>query len=195
MKKKRIVHVIAGANGSGKTTFAMRYLPKMAACRNFVNADLIASGLSPLNVGAGAMQAGRLFLQRIEEEIRNKRDFAFETTLSGRRLRGLFNRLREKGYRIRLYFLWISTVDLALKRVSDRVRMGGHSVPARVVRRRYGRGIQNLFKIYARLADYCAIFDNSSTSPVLICEYIRGREHIVRASSFDDIRRHAEGIS
>jgi len=187
--------VIAGANGSGKTTFAMRYLPRMAGCRNFVNADLIASGLSPLNVDAGAMRAGKLFLQRIEEEIRSKRDFAFETTLSGRRLQRLFNRLRNKGYRIRLYFLWISTVELALKRVSDRVRMGGHSVPARVIRRRYGRGIQNLFKIHVHLADYCAIFDNSSTEPVLICEYIKGRERIVRSSLFDDIRKRAEGIS
>jgi predicted ABC-type ATPase len=114
MKKRPNVYVIAGPNGTGKTTFATQFLPKIADCRNFINADLIAKGLSPFNVDAAAMQAGRLFLGGIQEQVRRSADFGFETTLSGKGYVKLFRDLRHEGYHIHLYFLWIPGLSLAI---------------------------------------------------------------------------------
>jgi len=187
MKTKPVVYVIAGPNGAGKTTFATRYLPKIADCRNFINADLIAKGLSPFNVDAAAMQAGRLFLGSILEHVRRGTGFGFETTLSGVGYVRLFKNLRLKGYAIHLYFLWIPGVPLALKRIADRVRLGGHSVPADVVRRRYDKGLRNLFDPYMGLVDYCAVFDNSSNEPRLVFERSQGRDRIIQPEIYTGI--------
>ncbi len=179
MKTKPVVYVIAGPNGSGKTTFATQYLPKIADCRNFINADLIAKGLSPFNVDAAAIQAGRLFMGSIREQVRRGTGFGFETTLFGMGYIRLFKELRHKGYEIRLYFLWIPGIPLALKRIADRVRLGGHNIPAEVARRRYDKGLRNLFDIYMYLVDYCAIFDNSSSTPRLVFERSPGKDSII----------------
>jgi predicted ABC-type ATPase len=200
MKSKRsestkpTAYIIAGSNGSGKTTFAMRFLPQIAGCRNFINVDLIAKGLSPFNVEAVEVQAGRLFLERIHEQIERRVDFAFESTLSGLGYIGLFRELREKGFQIHLYFLWIPNILLALKRIADRVRLGGHNVLPDVVRRRYGKGLKNLFNMYMSMTDYCAIFDNSSTNPELVFERIGKRENILFPNLFREIQKQAETI-
>jgi predicted ABC-type ATPase len=168
MSSHPIVFVIAGPNGAGKTTFAVEFLPKLAGCRDFVNADLIARGISPLDVDAGAIEAGRIFLRQIRARIAAGRSFAFETTLSGLAYVRLITAMRQKGYQVRLYYLWIPNIQLTLKRIAERVRRGGHAIPSDTVRRRYGKGLSNLFRRYLALADYAAIFDNSSTQPVLV---------------------------
>ncbi len=192
MKKRPVVYVIAGPNGTGKTTFANQFLPKIADCRNFINADLIAKGLSPFNVDAAAMQAGRLFLGSIQENVRRGVDFGFETTLSGKGCVKLFKDLRGRGYRLHLYFLWIPGLSLALKRIADRVRMGGHAVPADVVRRRFGKGLKNLFNPFMNLVDYCAIFDNSSAEPRLVFEMSEGQDHVIKPEIYDIIVKMSE---
>lgn len=187
MKKRSVVYVIAGPNGTGKTTFATRFLPEIADCRNFINADLIAKGLSPFNVDAAAMQAGRLFLENIREQVRRGADFGFETTLSGLGYIKLFEELKRKDYVLNLYYLWIPGVPLALKRIADRVRLGGHNVPSEIVRRRFAKGLNNLFEIYMELVDYCAIFDNSSTFPRMAFERSGGKEDIILPEIYDRI--------
>ncbi|NWF54373.1 MAG: zeta toxin family protein, partial [Syntrophaceae bacterium] len=163
-------YIISGPNGAGKTTFALEFLPNIVGCHNFINADLIARGLSPLNIEAAAIEAGRLFLRQIRAYISTGSDFGFETTLSGTAHVRLIYDMRRAGYAIRLYYLWLPTVQLALKRIAERVRRGGHHIPPDVVKRRFGRGLANLFHRYLSLVDYCAIFDNSSASPVLVYE-------------------------
>ena len=185
-------YIIAGPNGAGKTTFAMEFLPKIAGCRNFVNADLIARGLSPLNVDAAAMDAGRLFLRQVRNQITSGNDFAFETTLSGLAYVRLLKEMKRQGYELRLYYLWIPSLELALKRIAERVRRGGHDIPANVVRRRYGKGLINLFRRYMALVDYCAIFDNSSTVPTLVYERCGKIERIIVGTIFEKMLRLME---
>jgi predicted ABC-type ATPase len=159
------VYVVAGPNGAGKSTFARLFLPDYADCREFVNADLIAAGLSPFNPEGQAIQAGRLMLERIEALARQKIDFGFETTLAGRSWMPLLHKLREQGYRLNMFFLWLSSAELAVSRVEERVRAGGHSVPEAVIRRRFVRGIRNFLDIYQQTVDGWLICDNSDAEP------------------------------
>lgn len=191
MKPRSICYIIAGPNGAGKTTFAMEFLPHIAGCRNFINADLLARGLSPLNVDAAAMEAGRLFLRQIRAQMQARRDFAFETTLSGLAYVRLMRIMREEGYAIRLYYLWIPSVALTIRRIAERVKRGGHDIPAEVARRRYRKGLANLFAHYLPLADYCAIFDNSSAAPVLVYERNGMTERLNHPDTFDKIQKQA----
>jgi len=160
--------VIAGPNGSGKTTFAREYLARNAHVINFVNADLIASGLSPLAPERAAVMAARLTLAEIDRLARERQDFAFESTLSGRgyvrRLKGL----KRAGYHIEIVFLRVASSGLVLKRISARVRQGGHSVPKADVLRRFKRSLENFESLYRPLADSWAIYDNSGQIPLLI---------------------------
>lgn len=133
-------YVIAGPNGAGKTTFATEFLPDFVNCREFLNADLIAAGLSPFAPETQNVRAGRLLLERIGELSRAREDFGFETTLSGRTHAKLLTELKSSGYRIDLFFLWLPSPDLAVLRVAERVSEGGHAVPEEVVRRRYASG-------------------------------------------------------
>ena len=169
MKTKNL-YIIAGPNGSGKTTFAKKFLPKY--CTHFINADLIAQGLSPFSPVAAAMKAGRLVLKEIEEMSGKGASFAFETTLSGKTYLSLLNKLKNKGYRIHLFFLWIPNSGLALERIKDRVASGGHDVPAVDVRRRFRRSIENFFKIYEPLLNTWMLYDNSGSEPLLVAEKI-----------------------
>jgi len=165
------LYIVAGPNGAGKTTFAREFLPNYVKCLEFVNADLIASGLSPFLPERAAIKAGRLMLKQIHYLSDRGTDFGFETTLSGKGYIRLLKDLKSRGYRIYLYFLWVDNVDIALERVADRVRRGGHNVPEKIVRRRFNRGLPNLFNLYRPLLDLWAIFDNSTDHPVMIaCE-------------------------
>lgn len=153
--------VIAGPNGAGKTTFATKFLPEYAEVDDFVNADLIARGLSPFAPEKEAISAGKLFLKRIENLVEEEKSFGLETTLSGKSYQSFFRRIKAKGYRIQLFFLWLPKPDLALQRVADRVKQGGHFIPDKDVKRRYFRGIKNFWTVYRPLLDNWIIFDNS----------------------------------
>ena len=162
------LYIVAGPNGAGKTTFAREFLPNYAKCLEFVNADLIAGGLAPFYPERAAIRAGRLMLEQIRLLAGQNRDFGFETTLAGKSYVRLLTNLKAQGYQIHLYFLWIKNVDIAIERIADRVRRGGHSVPEDVVRRRFIRGIPNFFNLYRPLMDFWVIFDNSTENPVMI---------------------------
>lgn len=159
--------MIAGPNGAGKTTFALHYLPQIAGCRNFVNADLIAYGLSPFDSLSAQYDAGRLFLREINANIDKRVDFAFETTLAGRSQISLFKKLRQDGWRIVLFFLWIPDAAFSKSRVRERVAQGGHDIPDDTILRCYPRIMHNLAKVYMSLCDKVVCYDNSSSEPVL----------------------------
>jgi predicted ABC-type ATPase len=153
--------VIAGPNGAGKTTFAREYLPKDAGVVHFVNADLIAGGLSPLRPESAAVAAGRLFLSELDRLAQARVDFAFETTLSGLGYLARQRRWKAAGYRIEIIFLRLPSPRLALRRVAARVKQGGHHVPPADVRRRFVRGWDHFQTDYRLLADAWAVYDNS----------------------------------
>jgi predicted ABC-type ATPase len=162
------LYVVAGPNGAGKSTFARLFLPEYADCREFVNADLIAAGLSPFNPESLDLQAGKLMLERIDALAEARVDFGFETTLAGKSWVPLLQRFREQGYRLHIFFLWLPTPALALARVAERVRAGGHSVPDEVVRRRFHRGLRNFFELYAPLVDAWLLLDGSQEEPAMV---------------------------
>ena len=160
--------VIAGPNGSGKTTFAREYLPHETDVVHFVNADLIAGGLSPLRPELAARQAGRLVLRELIRLADARKSFAFESTLSGRTYLRLLRKWKLSGYRIEIVFLSLPSVHLALQRIASRVRQGGHNVPRSDVIRRFDRSSRNFHTLYRPLADGWAIYDNSGSSPQLL---------------------------
>lgn len=162
--------VIAGPNGAGKTTFAVEFLPREGGVIHFVNADLIAGGLSPLRPELAARRAGRLVLTELDRLVKAREDFAFESTLSGRTYLGLMKRWKSTGYRIEMVFLWLPSVQLALQRIAARVRQGGHAVPRADVIRRFDRSWTNFRGIYQPLADAWAVYDNSGEVPRLLEE-------------------------
>jgi predicted ABC-type ATPase len=186
---KKNVYIIAGPNGSGKTTFARLFLPKYVHCPNFVNADLIAQGLAPFGPRSAAIKAGRLVLQQIHDFSERGIDFAFETTLSGTSYARVFAELKNKGYTISLFFLCIPSIELAIQRIKDRVREGGHNVPAEDVRRRFFRGINNFFKVYEPLLDVWMMFDNSKAKPVLIAKRKNGHKEIIEPELFNMVHK------
>src|SRR5258708_18034170 len=147
------VYIIAGPNGAGKTTFAREFLPLYADCKNFINADFIAQGVSPFAPDTAAFRAGRLMLGEIALYARRRANFGFETTLSGHSHLKLIRDLKKVGYQSHIFYLWVPTVELALSRVGERVLKGGHDVPESIVRRRFSRSIENFLAHYSLLAD------------------------------------------
>jgi predicted ABC-type ATPase len=186
------VYVIAGPNGAGKTTFATQFLPDFVDCRQFLNADLIAAGLSPFAPETQNVRAGRLLLERIEELCNAREDFGFETTLSGRGHARLLSNMRQSGYRVLLFFLWLPSADLAVERVATRVLQGGHTVPEDVVRRRFASGLRNLFHLYRSRLDAWWLYDARRLPPALIARDEDGVFTAVQADLFDQIQRQVE---
>ncbi len=174
------LYIIAGSNGAGKTTASYTILPEMLNCKEFVNADSIASGLSPFNPERAAFAAGRIMLQRIYQLIPDKQDFAFETTLSTRSYVSLVKFARQTGYEITLLFLWLDSPELAKQRVAERVSKGGHNIPAHVIERRFYRGIQNLFALYMPVCDKWIVIDNRNISPEIIASGRKNEESTVK---------------
>lgn len=187
--KNKNVYIIAGPNGAGKTTFAKMFLPEYVNCPNFVNADLIASGLAPFEPRAAAIKAGKLVLQQIHEFAERGADFAFETTLAGTSYARLLKELKKERYHIHLFLLWIPSPDLAIQRIKDRVKDGGHDVPAEDVKRRFFRGINNFFKIYEPILDSWMMFDNSKAKPVLIAKRKNNHKEVIDHELFNNIRK------
>lgn len=172
------VYVIAGPNGAGKTTFATEFLPEFVDCREFLNADLIAAGLSPFAPETQNLRAGRLLLERIQELFSARVDFAFETTLAGRSYARMLKTFRQEGYRVVLFFLWLPSVELAVARVAMRVRQGGHHIPEADIRRRYSAGLKNFFGLYRSVIDAWWLYDASELPPVLIEGVDNGRPEV-----------------
>lgn len=160
--------VIAGSNGSGKTTFAREYLTKDAGIVRFVNADLIAGGLSPLKPELAALASGRLVLAELDRLVAAREDFAFESTLSGLAYLGRLKRWKHTGYFIKIVFLKLESPALAFKRIAARVRQGGHDVPRKDVARRFSRSLENFNSRYKALADAWELYDNSGDTPRLL---------------------------
>ena len=156
------LYIIAGCNGAGKTTASYTILPEILHCREFINADEIARGISPFQPESVAILAGRIMLQRIEEMLAEKQDFAIETTLTTKTYAATIKRARKEGYKITLLFLWLPDVTMALKRVKLRVSEGGHNIPTEVIKRRYKKGIVNLFDEFMDLCHHWMIVDNSA---------------------------------
>jgi predicted ABC-type ATPase len=183
-------YVIAGPNGAGKTTFAREFLPSYAQCRNFINADLIAQGLSPFSPEAAAFRAGRLVLSEIASMAERRVDFGFETTLAGRSYMGLIRDLKRRGYQIHFFYLWLPNVELALSRIQQRVLRGGHGVPEMDVRRRFERSTGNFLVHYTGLANSWMLFDNSGQKPSLIASTRTGALVIMQEERYRELIQH-----
>jgi len=162
------VILLAGPNGAGKSTVAPRLLKGALGVQEFVNADIIASGLSAFSPDSAAFRAGRVMLRRLSELSKSRKNFAFESTLSARSFAPWLKGLKTKGYRVRIIFLFLPDPRLAIERVRQRVRLGGHDIPVPVIKRRYYAGIKNFFGLYMPLADQWRIYDNSDLTPRLV---------------------------
>ncbi len=186
------IYIIAGCNGAGKTTASYTILPEIINCKEFVNADEIAKGLSPFQPENVAFEAGRIMINRINELLSNNETFAFETTLAARSYRSKILQANEQGYTTTLLFFWLDNIELAKERVKMRVIEGGHSIPEEVIERRYLKGIENLFKIYLPIVDRTLIFDNSFGKHQLIATDF-GKLEIHNNEKFEKLRNIAYG--
>lgn len=162
--------IIAGPNGAGKSTYVKRFLLQQMHCREFVNADLIAAGLSPFAPDQAAFEAGRIMLRRLRNLFERRQDFSFETTLTGYGYTHLLREMKEAGYRIRLDYLWIPSLAITRARVKQRVRKGGHDIPDEVQLRRFSKGLRLLLEHYRPLVHDWRIYDNSGQDPHLVVE-------------------------
>jgi predicted ABC-type ATPase len=180
-------YVIAGPNGAGKTTFATEFLPDFVKCRQFLNADLIAAGLSPFAPETQNVRAGRLLLERIADLYKAREDFAFETTLSGLTHAKLLANLKFSGYRVDLFFLWLPNADLAVRRVAQRVLEGGHGMPEHVVRRRYLSGLRNFIHLYSPQVDSWCLYDSAALPPVAVAMKENGHVTVVDTELYSRI--------
>lgn len=181
------LYIIAGPNGAGKTTFVRDFLRYDFDVLDFLNADEIARGLSPLAPERAQFEAGRLMLGRVRRFISEGRDFGMETTLSGRTYRNVFREAREQGYSVHLDFLVVSEVEDSIRRVADRVAAGGHNVPETDLRRRFRLGLQNLFTLYRPLFNSWALYDNSEQRPRKVAQGDPQNHVIFNPAAFEKI--------
>ena len=168
--KSRTIYIISGCNGAGKTTASYTILPEILNCKEFVNADNIAAGLSPFQPEKVAFEAGRIMLERIEYLLEANETFAIETTLATKIYKNKLLNAIENGYNVKLLFFWLPNVEMAIKRVATRVKNGGHNIPKEVILRRYSRGIENLFKYYIPLSNEWMVFDSSKSEIQMIAK-------------------------
>jgi predicted ABC-type ATPase len=184
------LYIIGGCNGAGKTTASFTVLPEMLDCDEFINADEIARGLSPLNPERVAIDAGRLMLNRITKLILNQKDFAFESTLSGKSFTRTIALAKKYGYHVTLVFFWLDSIELAMERVRIRVLEGGHNIDKNVIMRRYYSGLTNLFKLYLPICDFWMIFNNSKTPSELVAEGYSNKEIVIKNfSTFESMKK------
>lgn len=187
----RKLYIIAGCNGAGKTTASFTILPEILDCKEFVNADEIAKGLSPFQPEKVSFEAGRIMLNRINELLSETEKFAFETTLSTKSYKNKIIEAKNKGFRVVLLFFWLQNIELAKERVKIRVSEGGHNIDSEVIERRYIRGIKNLFNIYLPIVDGAFIFDNSEAKHELIADKQFGSSlNIVNNYKFNLLKKY-----
>ncbi len=186
------LYIIAGPNGVGKTTFADRYLPDEAKQLEFVNADLIARGLSPYDPEAAAIEAGKIMLRRVRELISHRTGFTWETTMSGRTAVTWLRQAREAGYALKAYFLWVREPETTIRRIHQRVVEGGHNIPEEVSRRRFYKTIQNFFAVYRPLMVSWKLIQNELPGPRLLAVEKQGRLVVRDTLEFEQIQRDAE---
>ena len=179
MSKLPKLYIIAGCNGAGKTTASFTILPEVLGCKEFINADEIAKGLSPFQPENVAMQAGRIMLARMDELLQKGETFAFETTLATKSYKQKIELAQANGYEVTLLFFWLDSPNIAKKRVAQRVAEGGHNIPLETIERRYYNGIANLFTIYIDMVDICYIFDNSEGRKELIAQKERHKDIVI----------------
>lgn len=185
------LYIIAGCNGAGKTTASFTILPEILDCKEFVNADEIAKGLSPFQPEKVSFEAGRIMLNRINELLSENESFAFETTLSTKSYKSKILEAKDKGYRVTLLFFWLQTIELAKERVKTRVLEGGHNIETNIIERRFIRGIKNLFDIYLPIVDGTLLFDNSEGQHELLAEkQIDGVLTIVNLKKFNLLKQY-----
>ena len=184
------LYIIAGCNGAGKTTASFTILPDVLKCYEFVNADSIAAGLSPLNPESVAFEAGRIMLNRIKQLLNDGKDFAFETTLATRSYVGLIKEAKLKEYKITLLYFWLDSPEFAIQRVAIRVMKGGHNIPRDIIKRRYARGIKNFITLYKDLCDRWMVIDNMYSVPHLLAESNNGAVNIVNEQIWRSLIEH-----
>ncbi len=184
-KQSPTIHIVAGPNGAGKTTFALTYL-RQEGIGDFINADMIALGLAPLSPESVQIEAGRIFLKLLEDKIKQRKDFAFETTLSGHLYLKKIPQWKAQGWRIVLHFLWIPNAEFSKLRVLERVRQGGHGIPEDVVLRRYERTLKNLGRFCA-ICNYVVCYDNSRSERERIFSTKNGLLTVENASLYEEI--------
>lgn len=183
--------IVAGPNGAGKTTFAMIYLPQWKNCREFLNADLIAAGLAPLAPESQNITAGKLLLKRIADLTIKRESFGFETTLSGKSWTRTIDRLKQNGFHVVLHFLWLPDPKLAISRVHNRVRQGGHSIPDETIKRRYAAGLRNFFTLYQSQVDDWLLYNAAPEQPKLIAERLGGDTTLYDHNTYSKIIQSA----
>jgi len=189
------VYVIAGPNGSGKTTFAQKFLPDFVQCREFLNADLIAAGLAPFAPETQALLASQLMLEQAHKLVLKKQSFSLETTLSGRSYRQMIPQWQDAGFHVILFFLWLPSADLAVERVASRVKQGGHNIPESVIRRRYERGLKNLFHLYLPILDVAHVYNGATLPPVAVWNREASLESVLDANLWQTIQSSAKETS
>lgn len=191
MMKEKNLYIIAGCNGAGKTTASFTLLPEILDCKEFVNADEIAKGLSPFQPEKVSFEAGRIMLNRITELLSQNENFAFETTLATRSYKNKILEAKEKKFSVTLLFFWLKNPKLAKERVKTRVIEGGHNIPEDIIERRYYKGIKNLFEIYLSIVDQVLIFDNSEGKHELIAEIAASDElNILNKTKFNELKSY-----
>jgi predicted ABC-type ATPase len=191
---KKNLFIIAGCNGAGKTTASFTILPEILNCKEFVNADEIAKGLSPFQPERVSFEAGRIMLKRINELLETNKNFAFETTLATKSYKSKIAEAKSKNYSVTVLFFWLQNVELAIERVKTRVLEGGHNIETEVIKRRYINGIKNLFEIYLPIADEIMIFDNSEGKHILIAKKSLDTEiDIFSEPKFNQLKNYYHG--